>query len=83
MKLTNKQKEFIRWYVATEISAEMLERIGEYEFLQDKDGEVQDEVWTYINSLSDRVYALLITHNSLTFNYEHQTKCLRADDVTL
>ena len=57
MKLTNKQKEFIRWYVATEISAEMLERIGEYEFLQDKDGEVSDEVWTYINSLSDRVYA--------------------------
>ena len=53
MTLTNKQKQFIRWYVATEISAEMLARIGEYEFLQDKDGEVQDEVWTYINSLSD------------------------------
>ena len=57
MTLTNRQKEFIRWYVATEISPEMLERIGEYKLLQDKDGEVDDEVWTYINSLSDRVYA--------------------------
>ena len=57
MKLTNKQKEFIRWYVATDISAEMFERIGDCKELQDDNGEVPDEVWDYINSLGDRVYA--------------------------
>ena len=57
MKLTNKHKEFIRWYVATDISAEMFERIGDYKELQDDKGEVPDEVWEYINSLGDRVYA--------------------------
>ena len=40
MTLTNRQKELIRWYVATEISPEMLERIGVYELLQGEDGEV-------------------------------------------
>ena len=57
MKLTNKQKEFIRWYVATDISSEMFERIGDYKELQDDKGYVPDEVWEYINSLGDRVYA--------------------------
>ena len=57
MKLTNKQKEFIRWYVATDISSEMFERIGDYKELQDDKGYVPDEVWEYIKSLGDRVYA--------------------------
>jgi len=40
MTLTNKQKEFIRWYVATDISSEMFERIGDYKELQDDKGYV-------------------------------------------
>ena len=35
----------------------MFERIGDYKELQDDKGYVPDEVWEYINSLGDRVYA--------------------------